>query len=261
MARLPYKEDQSIHSMNTRQLRQYIADQAAEAEKRLESAPKKPTRAFEDLRSEITFGSGKVKKSTSYMNKAEMREYAYTLRMFNKMDTESKYAAKTDWQQNKKRYESFIRNQISKSGDENQYWAKYVLPSGNISKKGYQEYKDFIAVLKASDEYLKSFGYRDIQQYAQDKKSNLDPGNEILNRTIAKVYNKGKGQGYTQAEMLKELKKEYEDALSKENQKNRVSTKKPKVSTKKTKKKASKSNIKVKTGKKMKSGTIRNRQS
>ena len=189
-----------------------------------------------------------------------MREYAYTLRMFNKMDTESKFAAKTDWQKNKKRYESFIRNQISKSGDENQYWAKYVLPSGNISKKGYQEYKDFIAVLKASDEYLKSFGYRDIQQYAQDKKSNLDPGNEILNRTIASVYNKGKGQGYTQAEMLKELKKEYEDALSKENQKNRVSTKKPKVSTKKTKKKTSKSNIKVKTGKKMKSGTIRNRQ-
>ena len=135
MARLPYKEDQSIHSMNARQLRQFIADQAEEAEKRLETAPKNPTRAFEDLRADITYKSGKVRKSTSYMSKAEMREYAYKLRMFNEADTESKYAAKTEWQLNKKRYETFIRNQIKKSGVENQYWKKFILPSGNVSWK------------------------------------------------------------------------------------------------------------------------------
>lgn len=267
MARLPYSENQSIKSMNTRQLRQYISDQAQEAQARLDTKPKDATRAFEELLYPITNRERtRIKRSTSNMTKAEMQEYAYDLTRFNKYDVESKYYNKTDFERNKQRYESFIKNQVEKSGEENQYWKKYILPSGNVSKKGYQEYKDFIEVLKASDEFLKSFGYRDIQQYAQDKRSNLDPGNKILNRTIAKVYRDSKGQGLTQAELLKNLKREYDDALNKEASKQKPKAK-PKTSrsvkpsTKKGRKTSSKSNIKVKTGKKMKSGSVRNKLS
>ena len=214
MARLPYEEDQSIHSMNTRQLRQYIADQAEEAEKRIKSAPKDASKAFAELQSDITYRNGRVKKSTSNMTKVEMREYAYTLRTFNRLDAESGYADKTDYQKNKKRYEAFIRNQVARSGSENQYWAKFITEKGNVSKKGYQEYKDFIAVLKASEEYIKQFGYRDIQQYAQDKRSNLDPGNKILNKTLADVYAESKGKGWTQAELMERFKNRYDSALA-----------------------------------------------
>ena len=262
MARQAYKEDQSIHSMNARQLRQYIADQAQEAQARLDSAPETPSKAFEELKGVITYKNGKVRKSTSYETVAEMREHAYALRSFNKFDEESAFAAKTDYQKNRKRYESFVKNQIAKSGTENQYWAQFLTKKGNVSKRGYQAYKDFIAVLKASDEMLKSFGYRDIQQYAQDKRSNLDPDNKILNRIISKVYAEGKGQGLTQSELLKNLKREYDEALNKEASKQKPKTTRAKVpSVKKTKKTKSKSNIKVKTGKKMKSGAVREKLS
>ena len=258
MARKPYSEDQSIHSMTTRQLRQYIADQADEAEGRIKSAPKEPSRAFVELQEDIT-RNGKVKRSTSYMTKAEMREYAYQLRSFNRFDTESKYAERTEYQQNKKRYESFVRNQVSKSGADNQYWAKYITEKGNVSKKGYQEYKDFIAVLKASEEYLKTFGYRTIQQYAQNKTNNLDPGNKILNRTLSQVYRESKGKGLTQAQLIDEFKRRYDDALNAEQEKGK---KKPIPATKKAKKTTSKSNIKVKkTGKMRTSGKIHNKLS
>lgn len=260
MARKPYQEDQSIHSMTTRQLRQYIADQADEAEARLKSAPSETSRAFDDLKGDITNRSGKVKRSTSNMTKAEMREYAYTLRSFNRFDTESGYAAKTDYQKNKKRYESFIRNQVSKSGADNQYWAKYITEKGNVSKKGYQEYKDFISVLKASEEYLKTFGYRTIQQYAQNKQNNLDPGNKILNKTLASVYAQSKGKGYTQAQLIDEFKRQYDEALNREQTKADVKKAAAKLPTKKAKKTSSKSNIKVKkAGKLRTSGTVHNK--
>lgn len=260
MARLDYKEDQSIHSMNTRQLRQYIADQAEEAQKRLDSAPKETSRAFDELVSNIEGRTGKVKKSTSYMSKAEMREYAYTLRTFNRMDTESDYAAKTDWEKNKKRYESFIKNQVDKSGKENQYWSKYILPSGRVSKKGYQEYKDFISVLSASEDYLKEYGYRTIQQYAQDSTNNLDPDKKILNKTLSRVYLENKGKGLTQGQLIDKFKDEYDKALIKEQGKR--SGKPVKVPTKKARKTSSKSNIKTKeVGKMRTSGKVHNKLS
>ena len=263
MARLPYKEDQSIHSMNTRQLRQYIADQADEAQERLDSAPKDVSKAFDELKSEIIYQkgirTGKVKRSTSNMSKAEMREYAYTLRQFNAFDTESKFAEKTDWQKNKKRYESFIKNQVAKSGAENQYWSKYITEKGNVSKRGYKEYKDFIATLKASEEYIKTFGYRTLQQYAQDSRNNVDPGNKILNKTLARVYTENKGKGLTQAQLLDELKTEYDKALAAETSKQ----KSKQISVKKPKKSSSKSTtVKVKKAGKMRtSGAVRNKLS
>ena len=258
MARLDYEENQSIHSMNTRQLRQYIADQAEEAQKRLDSAPKEPSRAFDELLGVIEGRAGKVKKSTSYMSKAEMREYAYTLRTFNRLDTESGYAAKTDWEKNKKRYESFIKNQLDKTGEENQYWSKYKLPSGRISKKGYQEYKDFISVLSASEDYLKEYGYRTIQQYAQDSTNNLDPDKKILNKTLSRVYLENKGKGLTQGQLIDKFKGEYDKALAKEQEKR--SAKPVNIPTKKARKTSSKSNIKVKKAGKMRtSGTVHNK--
>jgi len=258
MARKPYKEGQSIHSMTTRQLRQYIADQVDEAEKRIKSQPKEPSRAFVELQDDIT-RNGKVKKSTSYMSKAEMREYAYQLRSFNRFDTESAYAEKTDWEKNKKRYEKFIKNQVDKSGKENQYWSKYILPSGRVSKKGYQEYKDFISVLSASESYLKEYGYRTIQQYAQDSTNNLDPDKKILNKTLSRVYLENKGKGLTQGQLIDKFKKEYDKALIKEQEKGK---KKPIPATKKANKTTSKSNIKVKkTGKMRTSGTVHNKLS
>lgn len=257
MARLPYEENQSIHSMNTRQLRKYIADQADEAEKRINSVKGETSKAFDELKDQVTYRSGKVKRSTSNMSKAEMREYAYQLSMFNRFDTESRYAQKTEYQKNRQRYESFIRNQVSKSGADNQYWAKYITEKGNISKRGYQEYKDFISVLKASEEYLKEFGYRTIQQYAQNKTNNLDPGNKILNKVLGKVYAASKGQGYTQAQLIDKFKEEYDEALNAEAQKH-----KPKQKVKKPKKTKTKTNIKVKsTGKMKPSGAVHNKLS
>ena len=260
MARQPYPEDPKLHSLTTRQLRQYIADKADEAQKRLDTAPKDTTLAFDELKGEIINRSGKVVRSTSYMTKAEMLKHAYALRMFNEYDFESKYAERRDYQRNKKRYESFVRNQVAKSGSENQYWAQFITEKGNVSKKGYQEYKDFIAVLSASEDYLKAFGYRTIQQYAQNRNNNLDPGNKILSRVLGKVYRESKGKGLTQAELVNEFKRQYEDALDREQTKN-AKAKPVKIPTKKAKKTSSKSNIKVKKAGKMRtSETVRNRQ-
>lgn len=258
MARLDYEENQSIHSMNTRQLRKYIADQAEEAQKRLDSAPKEPSRAFDELVGNIEGRTGKVKKSTSYMSKAEMREYAYTLRTFNRFDTESEYYNRTDWEKNKSRYEKFIKNQIDKKGKEHKYWKKYVLPSGEISQEGYQEYKDFISVLSASEEYLNDYGYRTIQKYAQDSTNNLDPDKKILNKTLARVYLENKGKGLTQGQLIDKFTREYDKALGREQEKR--SGKPVKAPTKKAKKTSSKSNIKTKeVGKMRTSGRVHNK--
>ena len=257
MARLPYEENQSIHSMTTRQLRQYIADQADEAEKRITSVKGETSKAFDELKAQVTYRSGKIKRSTSNMSKAEMREYAYTLNMFNRFDTESRYAQKTEYQKNRQRYESFIRNQVSKSGADNQYWAKYITEKGNISKRGYQEYKDFISTLSASEKYLEAYGYRTIQQYAQNN-NKLDPGNKILNRVLSQVYIENKGKGLTQAELIDRFKLRYDEALNKEASKQKKPASKAKISTSKRKAPKSSTNIKVKTTGKMKpSGTVR----
>lgn len=265
MARLPYEEGQSLRSMNTRQLRQFIADQADEAQKRIDTKPAETTRAFNELMYPITNRERtRIKRSTSNMTKAEMLEYAYDLQRFNRYDVESKYANKTDYQQNKKRYEKFVKNMLDptkkKQTAETKYWEKYVLPSGRISKKGYQEYKDFISTLKATEEFLNAYGYRTIQEYAYVRENNLDPDNKILNRTLAKVYAESKGMGLTQSQLIERFKITYEDALDKEQAKvNKSSVNIPKVKTRKQK---SKSNVKVKTTGKMRpSGKVRNKLS
>ena len=142
MAFQDYESDQSIHSMTTRQLRKYISENAKEAQKRIETLPKDASKAVQEAADNITV-HGKVLAGTSTMTKAEMREYAYSLRTFNKLDVESKYAEKSEYQQNKKRYETFIRNQIEKSGAENQYWKKYITEKGNVSREKLLEFSCF----------------------------------------------------------------------------------------------------------------------
>ena len=90
MARQAYNPTESYQSMTTRQLRQLIADKATEAQQRMDTMKDKyKTRAYNDLASEITGRGGKVKRSTSYMTKEEMVEYAYQLREFNAYDVKS----------------------------------------------------------------------------------------------------------------------------------------------------------------------------
>lgn len=263
MATQEYKENQSLRSMNTRQLRLYISDQAEEAQARIDSVKGKTSEAFDELLFQITDRSHtKVLKSTSYLTKAEMMEKAYMLRMFNKFDTESKYAQKTDWERNRKRYETFVLNQIATNTKEGRYWKKfYNEKTKHVSKRGYQEYKDLISVLKASEDYIKSFNYRNIQQYAQKRRNDLDPGNKILNRTMAKIYRENKGKGLTQAQMFNLLKREYDDILDDlEAAKQTKKTTPIKATTKKPKKTKSKSNVKTKTvGKMRTSGKVRNK--
>lgn len=254
MAFKDYEEDQSIRSMSTRQLRKYISDAGKEAQQRIDTLPAERSEAVDDAVRMIINKEGKVIRGTSNMTKAEMVEKAYQLRRFTKLDVESGYAEKTEWQKNKARYESFVRNQVSKSGAESQYWSKYITEKGNVSKRGYKDYKDFISTLKASEKYLETFGYRTIQQYAQDTNKKLDPDNKILNRVLSKVYTESKGKGLTQAELIDAFKDKYDQALAKEKEKKKA------VKSVKIKHKNSKSNtnIKVKTTGKMRtSGKVR----
>lgn len=289
MARQRYKQDQSIHSMTTRQLRQYIADKAEEAQTRLDTSNmESTTKAFRDAASEITGRSGKVKKSTSYMSKAEMREYAYALRQFNSLDTTSGFAQSIEWKENKQRYESFIRNRIAEGSF---YWEKYLTPKGNVSKRGYQDYKDFINFIKGNEEYKLQFGYRTLTQYAEsmmkDDKSKLF---DKVTKLLSKVFTESRGKGYSQAELNDRFKMELEDLLDREDRANeralqravakknavkqakrlKKDLKKTKKKVKKVAKKAasakhvstkqtSKSNIKVQKGRKYKGEGVRER--
>ena len=256
MARKPYKPDQSINSMTTRQLRQYISDQADEAQKRLTSAIGMDTsKAFRDAAFFITSKPGKVRRSTSYMSKAEMVEFAYDLRNFNSLDRESKYSESIDWKENKQKYESFIRNRWEAHDP---YWEKYRTAKGNVSRTGFKEYKDFIKFVVSIQEYKEYFTYRTLIQYAEDalesKKISLDE----LTTIISKTYFESKNKGYSQKELIDALDNNIQDYLG--------SNKKPKSRPKKTatptyqRGKKSSSNVSIKKGRKMKeSGKVRRR--
>ena len=253
MARQAYAEDQSIHSMTTRQLRQYIADKAEEAQKRLDSAVgEDTTKAFREAAWEIMGRSGKVKRSTSNMSKDEMREYAYALRQFNSLDTKSGFAQSVEWKENKSRYESFIRNRIAE-GDT--YWEKFLTAKGNISKRGYKEYKDYIDFIKGIQDYKSQFGYRTLKQYAESAME-YGKGEELkdLNKLLTEVFNESKGKGFSQAQLIERFELRLNEMNAEEAKKK---TKPATIKAKKAKK--SKSNIKVKKGRQMKGGKVRER--
>lgn len=255
MARQPYTEDQSIHSMTTRQLRQYVADKAEEAQKRLDSAiGEDTTKAFREAAWEIMGRGGKVRRSTSNMSKEEMREFAYALRQFNSLDTTSGFAQSIEWKENKQRYETFIRNRIAEG---NTYWEKFLTAKGNVSKRGYQEYKDYIDYIKGIQEHKFSFGYRTLLQYAESameygKTSDL----KDINKLLTDVFEESKGKGFSQAQLIERFELRLNELNAEEAKKRSKATK---SAVKAYKGKKSKSNIKVKKGRQMKGGKVRER--
>lgn len=273
MARKPYASDQSIHSMTTRQLRQYIADQADEAQKRLSTSDlDHATRAYRTAAAEISLDGKKVMRSTSYMTKAEMRERAYALRDFNSLDDSSGYSKSVDWKENRKRYQTFVKNRLQDPRtpeDVKKYWSQFLTPKGNISKRGYAAYKQYIEFLKSVNEVQSEYGYREIQRYgiqaAPDPRRRQDISN-IFN----KIFVQSQGRGLTQAELIDKMHlaiKEYDaEQIRKANElvernkaiaaaKKRKTKNIPKV---KVKKSSSKNNIKAKQGREMKEhGTVR----
>ena len=269
MARQPYKSTESIQMMTTRQLRQYIADKATEAQARLD------TIKVENVSSEvkaslqaITFSNGKrVKRSTSYMSRDDMIKYAFDLRTFNALDTTSKYARDTEYNKNRARYEKFVTNQIDNNKDS--YWAKFKNKDGSISKRGYAEYKKYIEFLKSIKDIQESYGYRNIKEYGQKRYVDTRDDQVIENNparqkyiidTLNDLYAESQGKGWTQGDLIDELYLKLDDYDKKQKQKQKakkVSKAAPKVKTKKSK---SKTNIKVIKARKMRTdGTIRER--
>lgn len=275
MARQNYDPNQSIHSMTTRQLRQYIADQASEAQQRLSTSDlSDSTKAFRDAAAQISDGK-KIFRSTSYMTKGEMRERAYALRDFNSLDDSSGFAKSKDWQENRKRYQTFVRNRINDPrtpADVKKYWSQFLTSKGNPSKKGYAAYKQYIEFLKSVNEVQSEYGYREIQRFgvqsAPDPRRRKDLAN-IFN----KVFIQNEKKNLSQADLIDKLHlaiKEYDakhnaEAMKKlekkkaapKTQQTRSKTEQKRTKTKKSSS-SSGTSIKAKTGRKMKEhGTVR----
>ena len=238
-----------IQEMSTRQLRRYVRERAEEARYRVDTLSDDAwlPRAFqEQLEYVESFGrgrSGGIKKDTSRMSKVEMVEYAYALRDLNILDTESKYAKDTDYKENKERYQSFVRNQLNSLNPESrEYWSQFLTPKGNISKRGYQEYKNFINFIKNIDESMTTYGYETIKDiyYDQSDKKKKDEVEQLLIRT----YEENKGKGLTPSQLIDD----FYDRLNEQ----RAQQRKPK--TKAKPKKAATPSVKAKKGKAPKSG-------
>lgn len=199
MARESYKQTESLSSMTTRQLRQYIADKATEAQARLNTLDLNDApRYLKEAAYEITnLSRTKVKRSTSLMTKVEMREYAESLRSFNSLDTSSKYARDAEYRDNKARYEKFVRNRIK--NDAKSQWSKYLTPKGNISKKGYAEYKKYIQFLKSMKDSSDQFGYETLAIYFTDagKKDKTGERQQVIEKLLAQAYDDSIGMGWS----------------------------------------------------------------
>lgn len=282
MARKTYlKEDgteKNIGAMTTRELRGYIYDKSREAQKRLDTVNlDDASKAFKNAADAITNKYGKVLKSTSNLNKKEMQQMAYDLRQFASLDTSSKFAKSIEWQQNKEKYKSFIRTQLEDPLFRNEFM-KYLTPAGKqqyseyfhgerelkdvtgISQKGYQEYKNYISFLSNISTIIESYGYETIKQYAVESKK--DPQRaKVIERLLFKIYEDGKGKGWTQAD----LAKKFSEALDEYDKRSTASAKlKKQVSQTKIKKarKSSSNAIRIKQAGKMRTnGPVRERLS
>lgn len=265
MARQPYKSTESIQMMTTRQLRQYIADKATEAQARLNTMNvKNVSSEVEASLKAITFSNRKrVKRSTSYMSRDDMIHYAFDLRTFNALDTTSKYARDTEYNKNRARYEKFVTNQIDNNKDS--YWAKFKNKDGSISKRGYSEYKKYIQFLNSIKDIQESFGYRNLKEYGQKRYVDTRDGQVIENNparqkfiidTLNDLYAESQGKGWSQGDLIDNLYLKLDDYDKKQKAK-KVRKAVPKVKTKRSK---SKTNIKVKQAGKMRTnGTVRER--
>lgn len=250
MAKQYYYVNQSIDTMNTRQLRKYISDKATEAQKRIDSAPENTSQTFKDHQHFITDRSGThVRRDTSRLTKEEMKEMAYQLREFNYQDFESGYATEDVYRKNKKKYQQFIRDMAgSDSKEDREFWGKYYNEeTGRISKKGFQDYMDFVQTLVSARGFIEKFGYENIEQWFKETKNETE--RTLLREMLKTVYDDSTGTG--KSALIKAFKSEYEPKLAE--LRSKTSGSKPKKSTKGKKPKSvsgkKKSSNKIKPGK------------
>lgn len=259
-----------IQDMTTRQLRKYIRERTEEAQARLDSIEKDKRLDLEDMslafRDQLkhvqSFGTGRsggLKKDTSRMTKEEMAEYAYAIRDLNMLDTESKYARDIDYKENRDRYEKFIKNRTSEENRnkaDREYWQQYLTEKKNVSKRGYEEYKNFVNFLRNIDEVMTSYGYETIKDKYYDE---TDPEmQQIVADLLLEVYRDNAGSGMTMGDLVDEFNRRLNDK-KKELGKVRETTAAPRSGKKPTAKK-SKNNIKAKSTGKMKNGSVREKQ-
>ena len=253
-----------IQDMSTRQLRRYVRERAEEAQHRLDTMSDDAwrPRAFQaQLEYVISFGigrSGNIKKDTSRMSKVEMVEYAYALRDLNMLDTSSKYSRDLDYKENKQRYQSFVKNQLNSLNPESrEYWSQFITPKGNISKKGYQEYKNFINFIKNIDESMTTYGYetiKDLYYEQNDKKSKAE-----VEQLLIQTYEENKGKGLTPSQLIDDFYNRLNTQRAEQNKQAVKGPAKPSIKTKKGQ--APKSGNKIQTkGVKMKNGAVREKQ-
>lgn len=261
-----------IQDMSTRQLRRYIRERADEANKRISTIKDiedTPQALQDQLFMLQSFGrgrSGGVIKDTSRMDKVDMVEYAYALRDFNMLDTSSKFSRDQDYRQNRKKYETFVKNQWDSIDQEaKKYWSQYKTEKGNVSRKGYQEYKNFVNFLKSIENTISTYGYETIAGQYYDQTGEVELSKDEVEQIALDVFQENSGKGLETKDittiLLDELDKKRNPSKKEEAPEpefeDRVRSKKVK-GPKKGKK--SSQNIGTKTGGKMKNGRVREKQ-
>lgn len=273
MAFKEYERTASIQQMNARQLRLYISRSAKEANERLTTLdPNTMPDAMRDIFQNAASHKGVFLAGTSNMSKKDMQAYAEKLRDFNFLDTESTFVKDAEYEQNFDRYEAFINKQTSRAG--RNYWKKFIDENGNISKEGYQEYKQYLNFIKGIMEDIQSYSYDAIREkigvsnvrkrFTEAKKSNDPVRLQKVEKIIGEAYQKYNGKGKSTADLnayiIQEIAKLDEKKPKKKGTK-KPTTKKPAVKKPKTSKSKG-NNIKAKAGKKMRTdGTVREKQS
>ena len=261
-----------IQDMSTRQLRRYIRERADEANKRISTIrdiEDTPQALQDQLFMLQSFGrgrSGGVIKDTSRMDKLDMVEYAYALRDFNMLDTSSKFSRDQDYRQNRKKYETFVKKQWDSIDQEaKKYWSQFKTEKGNVSKKGYQEYKNFVNFLKSIEHTISTYGYETVAGQYYDQTGEVELSKDEVEQIALDVFQENSGKGLETKDitqiLLDELDKKRNPKKKEEAPepefKDRVRSKKGK-GPKKGKK--SSQNIGTKTGGKMMNGRVREKQ-
>lgn len=252
-----------IQDMSTRQLRRYIRERAEEAQERLNTMPEDVSQAWDDqLWYVSSFGLGReggIKKDTSRMDKITMVEYAYALRDLNMLDTASKFARDQDYKENKQRYQSFVKEQLkSLNPNSREYWSQFITLKGNISKKGYREYKNYINWIKNLDEVMSTYGYETIKDiYFDQSDARQRKQTEDL---LLETWQANKGKGMTPRDLIDDFYDRLNKARKEENKKKVKGSSKRSGSGSRTTGKKSNQNIGIKQGAKLKNGRVREKQ-
>lgn len=262
-----------IQDMSTRQLRMYIRERADEANKRISTIrdiEDTPQALQDQLFMLQSFGrgrSGGVIKDTSRMDKVDMVEYAYALRDFNMLDTSSKFSRDQDYRQNRKKYETFVKKQWDSVDQEaKKYWSQFKTEKGNVSKKGYQEYKNFVNFLKSIEHTISTYGYETVAGQYYDQTGEVELSKDEVEQIALDVFQENAGQGLENKDVTRILLERLDEKRNPKKEeeapepefKDRVRSKKGKGTRKKGTK--SSQNIGTKTGGKMKNGRVREKQ-